>query len=130
MTEKLQMYKCEACGNIIQVLIPGEGKLVCCDKEMELLVPHTDEMLGEKHVPVFKKTDDGGAEIIVGSIPHPMTEEHYIMFIEKISEDKNFMKLKYLHPGDEPKMKLLKAHKNACANAYCNLHGFWEGKSD
>lgn len=125
MTEKLEMYKCAECGNIIQVIIPGTGSLECCEKEMELLVPQKDEMLGEKHVPVFRKTEDGGAEIIVGSIPHPMTEEHYIMFIEKISEDRNFMKLKYLHPGDEPKMELMKFHPNATANSYCNLHGFW-----
>lgn len=130
MTERLQLYKCEVCGNIVQVILEGEGELVCCGQPMNLMNPKkNDENANEKHVPIFVKTEDG-AEIRVGSTSHPMENEHYIMFIETISKDKNDMKLHYLYPQQEPKMFIKEVMDKAKALEYCNIHGLWEGESD
>jgi len=131
MTEKLELYKCDTCGNIVQVIINGEGTLVCCDLDMMLLKPNKkeDEMLNEKHVPVFIDIEGDKEDIKVGAVPHPMVDEHYIMFIEAISKDKDHMKLKYLHPGDEPHM-IHKKSGEIYALDYCNIHGLWEGQRD
>lgn len=130
MTERLQLYKCEVCGNIVQVILEGEGELVCCGQPMNLMKPKkNDENANEKHVPIFVKTEDG-AEIRVGSTPHPMENEHYIMFIETISKDKNDMKLHYLYPQQKPKMFIKEVMDKAKALEYCNIHGLWEGESD
>ena len=91
MSERLALYKCEVCGNLVQVLLSGGGELVCCGKPMTYLNPQdkSDEMLEEKHVPIFIHDESGKEFIQVGSTLHPMSEEHYIQFIETISEDKN-----------------------------------------
>ena len=98
MTEHLEIYKCEICGNIIEVLNAGYGTLVCCSQPMQKLEEHkNDETAQEKHVPIL--TSDGDKHTIrVGSIPHPMENEHYIMFIEAISHDKVWLKRKFLKP--------------------------------
>lgn len=128
MTEKLEMYRCDVCGNLVQVLISGEGELVCCGKPMVLINPNTSEDASlEKHVPVFIKDAEGRLEIQVGSVPHPMEDKHYIMFIETISGDKNHVALEYLHPEQEPKMRL-EMQEPEKAIAFCNIHGLWEGK--
>ncbi len=130
MTERLEMYRCNICGNLVQVILSGEGELVCCGQPMEHLNPNTsEEGAQEKHIPVYSKTENG-VEILVGSTPHPMIDEHYIMFIESISEDRNRMKLQYLHPGEEPKMFLTEEYGRETALEFCNIHGLWEGKSD
>lgn len=131
MTKILEMYKCNICGNIVEIVASGYGELVCCGEPMEHLKEHTkeEEMLGEKHIPFVTKTDNG-FDIKVGSIPHPMTDEHYIMFIETISEDKNHAQLQFLHPGDEPKMILQDKLGKTYAREFCNLHGLWEGNND
>jgi superoxide reductase len=133
MTEKFEMYRCEICGNFVQVLLEGDGELTCCGQAMTHLEPKgaDAEMLGEKHVPVFEDLGDGRGEIKIGSIPHPMTPEHQIMFIEAISKDKKCFKLKYLEPGDDPKMEIPHCFdKIGCAKEYCNLHGLWKGKKE
>lgn len=130
MTERLEMYKCEVCGNTVQIILEGFGQLVCCGQPMLKMTPKkSDETAQEKHVPVFVKTDDG-AEIRVGSTPHPMEDEHYIMFVETISKDKNRMQLQYLYPHQEPKMVVKEVIDKATALEYCNVHGLWEGESD
>lgn len=130
MTERLELYKCEVCGNTVQVILEGVGELVCCGKPMVKMEPHkNDENANEKHVPVFVKTDEG-TEIRVGANPHPMEDEHYIMFVETISEDKKRMQLQYLHPHQEPKMIVSEVIDKARALEYCNIHGLWEGESD
>lgn len=103
--QKLDLFKCDVCGNIVQTIIIGGGELVCCGQPMNRLEIKTkeDAML-EKHVPIFTKTEDGKDEIRVGEVLHPMKEEHHIVFIEAISEDKNNIQLKYLHSDEEPKM--------------------------
>lgn len=124
MTELMQIYKCNACGNIIEILSPGVGALVCCEKEMELLQEQTDEMKIEKHKPVI--TVKGETKTIrVGSIPHPMEEEHYIMFIEAISPDKKYLKRKYLKPHEAAEMEIKCIHSEITARELCNIHGLW-----
>ena len=105
--EKLDLYRCEICGNIVQVLFVGRGELVCCGEPMKKFEIQTREnAMLEKHVPIFMKDENGNDEIRVGEILHPMTQEHYIMLIEAISEDKNFVQIKFLSPEEEPKMSL------------------------
>lgn len=130
MTEKLELYKCNVCGNFVEVVLAGIGELVCCNEPMELQKANTKDAATEKHVPFFQKEDDE-LMIRVGSTPHPMEEEHYITFIEAISKDEKYVKRKYLHPGDAPELKLkcYDVH-NLTAREFCNLHGLWEAKYD
>lgn len=131
MTQRLEMYRCEICGNLVQVIIEGEGELFCCGKPMQLLHAKGKDAEGlEKHVPVFELKSDNGYEVLVGSEPHPMLPEHYIMFIETISQDKNYVHLKYLHPGEQAKMLLDRNYGKTLALEFCNIHGLWEGESD
>ena len=124
MTKRLEIYKCEICGNVIEVLIDGAGELVCCGKPMKLLQENTDDpVVGEKHVPVVVENDDGTVEVKVGSLPHPMTEEHYIMFVETISD--RARNLKYLYPYDKPAVTFDSKAKINFAREYCNIHGLW-----
>ncbi len=128
MTKKLEMYKCEICGNFVEVVLSGAGELVCCGKPMVLQVPNTTDAAGEKHVPFFVKEDD---ELLVkiGSVPHPMTAEHYIQFIEVVSKDEKYVKRKYLTPSEEAVFALKGYDIGALtAREYCNLHGLWEAK--
>ena len=90
MTEKLQVYKCEICGNIVEVLHEGNGELVCCGEPMKLLVENTVDAAREKHVPVIEKTASG-VKVMVGSAPHPMEESHYIEWIEVIIDGTNIL---------------------------------------
>lgn len=131
MTERLELYKCETCGNLVQVVLPGVGELVCCGKPMTLLKPHQiGEEFSEKHVPIFTATDKKGEEVRVGTTLHPMTEDHYIQFIEVISEGKNHLDLQYYAPFDMPIMILKDKLGDEKAQAFCNLHGLWEGDND
>lgn len=130
MTEKLEMYRCEICGNFVQVILNGDGELVCCGQPMQKLeAKNQEEAMMEKHIPVFVE-QDGGQEIRVGEVLHPMLPEHYIMFIESISEDKNNVQLKYLHPGEDPRMFLKEKSGKTLAKEFCNIHGLWEAQSD
>ena len=130
MTKKLEFYKCDVCGNFVEVVLSGAGELVCCNQPMVLQVPNTTDASGEKHVPFFVKQDDE-LEIRIGQATHPMTEEHYITFIEVNSKDERYVKRKYLYPGDEPEFTL-KCYDvgNLTAREFCNLHGLWEANYD
>lgn len=130
MTTKLQLYKCDICGNIVQILHEGEGELVCCGEVMRLLEPKREDNMQEKHVPVFLKCENGSEFIQVGSIPHPMIQEHYIEFIETVSDDKNCVNIKFLHPEDDPTMISNKPKNVNKAYEYCNIHELWEGERD
>ena len=122
MTERLQIYKCEICGNIVEVLHSGEGQLVCCGQEMKLLKEQMEEQGREKHVPVIERTDKG-IKVKVGSIPHPMEDNHYIEWIEAIADDKTM--LKFLKPGDKPEAEFEIKDQSVKARDYCNIHGLW-----
>lgn len=130
MTNLMELYKCEICGNIIEVVYPGYGTLVCCSQPMVNLIEHgDDETAQEKHVPVLT-IGDGEKIIRVGSLPHPMEPEHYIMFIEAISENKVWMKRKYLKPGDEPSLKFGDDGDKMITRELCNIHGLWSKNYD
>ena len=122
MAEKLQVYKCEMCGNIVEVLHGGQGELVCCDQPMKLMEEQTADASTEKHVPVVE-AGDAGVTVKVGSVPHPMEDEHHIEWVQIMSGD-NVYRI-FLKPGGAPEatFKLLKG--DISAREYCNVHGLW-----
>ena len=120
MTEQKQVYKCEVCGNIVEVLHAGGGTLVCCGQNMNLQEENTVDAAQEKHVPIIE-----GKKVKIGSTPHPMEEAHYIEWIEATSELGETCK-KFLKPGDKPEAEFLFKVKEA--RAYCNLHGLWKSE--
>lgn len=122
MTELLQIYKCDVCGNIVEMIHTGEGELVCCGQPMKLFTANTVDAAKEKHVPVKEKTD-GGLKVKVGSVPHPMEEKHYIEWIEIISGDKTYRQ--HLSPGQAPEA-VFPVEGEWTAREYCNLHGLWK----
>ena len=123
MAEHLQVYLCESCGNIIEVLHSGSGTLVCCEKKMLLKAENTVDAAREKHIPVIESMDKG-LKVKVGSAVHPMDENHYIEWIE-LSADGRFYR-KYLKPGDSPEAEFCMRADFFSARAYCNLHGLWK----
>jgi len=123
MAEKLEVYICEICGNIVEVLQGGVGELVCCDEPMKLLKANTVDAAKEKHVPVLEATDHG-IKVKVGSVAHPMEPKHFIMWIELIVEGRSYRT--YLKPGDAPEATFCIDAKEITARAYCNLHGLWK----
>jgi len=124
MAERLEVYKCELCGNIIEVLHGGAGELVCCGQPMVHQVENTVDAAKEKHVPVIEKVA-GGVKVKVGSVPHPMEEKHYIEWIELIVNGK--ADRQFLKPGQAPEAVFKVESKSATAREYCNLHGLWKG---
>jgi len=123
MAKKLEVYKCEVCGNIVEVLHAGQGTLVCCGQDMTLLVENTVDAAKEKHVPVIEKVD-GGYKVSVGSVPHPMEEKHYIEWIELIAGDAAYRQ--FLNPGGAPEAVFKVDADNVSAREFCNLHGLWK----
>ena len=123
MTEKLQVYKCEVCGNIVEVIHEGAGELVCCGQPMKLFVENTEDAAQEKHVPVIEKVD-GGFKVTVGSVAHPMEEKHYIEWIEIVADGKAYRQ--FLNPGDAPEAVFKIEAEKVTAREYCNLHGLWK----
>lgn len=124
MTERLQVYKCELCGNIVEMLHEGDGELVCCGQPMELYVENTTDAAKEKHVPVIEKIS-GGIKVKVGSVPHPTEDKHYIEWIELIAGEEVFRR--FLKPGDAPEAVFNVTADKVTARAFCNLHGLWKG---
>lgn len=123
MTERLGIYKCEKCGNIVEVLHAAAGKLVCCGEDMILMEVKTEVQEGkEKHVPVVEKTDNG-VRVKVGSIPHPMEEQHYIEWIQVVTDSKVLRK--FLKPGEAAEAEFETSEEIAYAREYCNVHGLW-----
>ncbi len=124
MTERLQIYKCEVCGNIVEVIHEGKGELVCCKQPMKLFVENTVDAAKEKHVPVVEKTAEG-IRVSVGSAAHPMEEKHYIEWIEIMADGKVYRQ--FLNPGDAPEATFSIDAEQITAREYCNLHGLWKG---
>jgi len=129
MTKRLEVYKCEICGNIVEVLHEGKGALVCCGEEMKLMEEQTDEQTAnqttEKHVPVMEKIPSG-IKVVVGSTLHPMEEKHYIEWIEVVTE--KGASRKFLKPGDKPEALFKDVEGLEKIREYCNIHGLWENK--
>lgn len=151
MTKLNEIYKCEVCGNITEVLHTGAGELVCCGQPMKLMEAKAKDegqekpsatsasvktsvdkkVMEDKHLPVIKELPadvcqgKDGAIITVGEVEHPMEETHYIEWIEVIAEDGKRGK-RFLKPGDKPQAEFYTRKKIIGARAYCNVHGLWE----
>ncbi len=123
MTAKKQVYKCNVCGNVVEVLHAGKGELVCCGQPMELLQEKTADVGLEKHVPVIEATRKG-VKVKVGEVPHPMEEKHYIEWIEVITDGDSCRK--FLKPGDKPEAEFEIGRQKVAAREYCNIHGLWK----
>ncbi len=126
MAEALQVYKCELCGNIVEVLHGGAGELVCCGEAMKLLKENTVDAAKEKHVPILERTADGW-RVIVGAVAHPMEEKHYIEWIELVADGQ--VHRAHLKPGDKPEAEFKVKAAKAYAREYCNLHGLWKAEA-
>ncbi|MFH1037627.1 MAG: desulfoferrodoxin [PVC group bacterium] len=125
MTKRFEIYKCEVCGNIVEVLHAGAGALVCCGQEMTLMEEKTADKTIEKHVPVIEEVQDGTV-VKVGSVPHPMADAHYIEWIQMISPDGVHAPRHFLKPGEPPETKFKMKPAGATAREFCNVHGLWK----
>ena len=123
MTVQKQVYRCNVCGNIVEVLHTGKGELVCCGQPMELLQEKVTDAGLEKHVPVIEATDSG-IKVKVGDVPHPMEEKHCIEWIEVITDGDDYRK--FLKPGDKPGAEFEIRPQKVIAREYCSLHGLWK----
>jgi superoxide reductase len=127
MLKKKTIYKCAKCGNIVESLWNGQPSLFCCGEEMKELVANTTDAAREKHVPVIERNGNK-VKVKVGSIPHPMTKEHYILFVELIAGDKV---LRHdFKEGDTVAEATFMVEEDVPLQAreYCNLHGLWGTK--
>ncbi|OIO40765.1 desulfoferrodoxin [Candidatus Pacearchaeota archaeon CG1_02_31_27] len=123
MTKRDEIYRCNICGNIVEVLHEGRGTLVCCGQNMELQTERLKDEGKEKHVPLIQKTNVG-IKVKIGSLPHPMEVRHYIEWIELTAD--GITHKKFLKPGDAPEAEFLCNGKILTARAYCNIHGLWK----
>jgi len=126
MAQKLEIYKCELCGNIVEVLHAGSGELVCCGQPMKLFKENSVDAAKEKHVPVIEKIADGYL-VKVGSVAHPMEEKHWIEWIELIADGKAYRQ--FLEPGQTPEATFCIQAAHVSVREYCNLHGLWKADS-
>jgi superoxide reductase len=124
MTALLEVYKCEICGNIVEMIHAGPGQLVCCGQPMKQFKENTVDAAKEKHVPVVEKVA-GGFKVKVGSVAHPMDEKHYIEWVEVIAGGKVYRQ--FLKPGEAPEAVFTIDAAEVTAREYCNLHGLWKG---
>ena len=123
MANRLEIYKCEVCGHIIEVLHEGKGTLVCCGQTMKVFKENTVDAAKEKHVPVIEKTADG-FKVMIGAVAHPMEEKHYIEWIELVADGVAYRK--FLKPGDAPEAVFCINASDVSAREYCNIHGLWK----
>lgn len=127
MTNKFELYKCNICGNVIEVLISGDGHPVCCGEEMEKLEVKNDTLnspdLTEKHSPKITRDDENN--IVVTVEKHPMEEKHYIQFVQIISDDNDEVITKFFHPKEEVRMNTNIENNDIKARSYCNIHGVY-----
>ena len=137
MSIKFGIYKCKVCGNIVQTLINGEGELVCCGEEMELLeYKYEENELGEIHVPEIYELHEGRETGICKEVKyvsvrkHPMTEEHYIQFIEVFDKEKSELRIKFFKPNETAEYNITDFNNVQLALELCNIHGLWRNKND
>lgn len=125
MTEKLEVYKCEVCGNMVEMLHAGAGELVCCGQPMRLFRENTVDAAREKHVPVGERAGSS-IRVRVGEVAHPMEEKHYIEWIEVVDGDRAYRR--FLQPGQAPEAEFCLDAARVTVREYCNLHGLWKGE--
>ena len=124
-TKLLEIYKCEVCGNIVEMMHAGAGELVCCEQPMKRFEANTVDAAKEKHVPVIERTADGFF-VKVGSVPHPMEDKHYIEWIELVADGKAYRQ--FLKPGEKAEAMFNIKATQITAREYCNLHGLWKAE--
>ncbi len=122
MIAKSQVYRCSVCGNMVEVVAVGGGTLVCCGQPMDLQQENTSDGAVEKHVPEYTH-QNGVVKVVVGSVVHPMLENHYIQWIEVITAKEVYRK--YLKAGEEPVAEFAIQEPVLKVREYCNLHGLW-----
>ncbi len=122
MPQLNEVYKCELCGNIVELVHGGVGALVCCNQKMVKLTENTVDAAKEKHVPVIEIGADS-ITVKVGSVAHPMLDEHYIEWVELIADGKVYRQ--NLNPGEAPEAVFPLIAEKLTAREYCNLHGLW-----
>ena len=122
VTEQFGIYKCLHCGNVVKVLHPAAGELICCSSAMRHMRENTVDAAQEKHLPQLSRTESS-LTAQVGSIPHPMEEQHYIEWIELLEEGRLCRQL--LAPGQAPRASFSDAQPPAAVREFCNLHGLW-----
>ncbi len=126
MAERMEVYKCEVCGNIVEVLHGSFGELVCCGKPMVKFEEKTADTSTEKHVPFIKREGDKYIVKVGENTAHPMEDKHYIEWIELVVDGAVYRK--FLNPGDAPEAVFEVAEgKEVSAREYCNIHGLWKG---
>lgn len=128
MTENEEIYRCNVCGNMVEVVHLGTGRLMCCGNQMALLEERKEGVGPEKHVPIIEKTDNG-VKIKIGSWPHPMEENHCIEWIELIADNQVYRKI--LMPGDKPEAEFKVDPEDISqieAREYCSIHGLWTSR--
>lgn len=126
MPNQNEVYKCDLCGNIVEVMHGGPGALVCCGEKMKLKTENTVDAAQEKHVPVIE-IGSNTITVKVGSVAHPMADEHFIEWIELIADGKVYRQ--NLSPGEAPEAIFPVIAKEVTAREYCNLHGLWSAAS-
>ena len=124
--KRLELYKCDICGNIVEIMHAGGPPLVCCNEKMKLQEENTVDAAKEKHVPVIEMAD-GKITVKVGSVPHPMEDKHYIQWVELIADGKAYTQ--FLKPGEKPEAVFELSASNVTAREYCNLHGHWKAEA-
>jgi superoxide reductase len=126
MTQLNQIYKCEVCGNIVEVLHTGNGELVCCGQTMILIEEQSEGEYSEKHAPVVEDLGEDRVKIKIGAVEHPMEEDHYIEWIEVVADGRVLRKT--LKPGDKPEREFTIEDRDFVVRMYCNIHGLWKNK--
>ncbi len=124
MVKIREIYKCNICGNIVEVLHAGVGELVCCGEPMKLMEEKTEDSTVEKHVPYIEKTSNGVLVKVGQNQDHPMIEEHHIEWIQIIADGAAYRK--FLKPGDKPQAEFEIKADAIDAREYCNVHGLWK----
>ncbi len=120
----MSKYVCSHCGTLVDILYKGGNIPVCCGEEMKPAVAKTEDFVKEKHVPYIERVD-GGVLVKVGKeVAHPMTEDHYIVFIEICADGIRMRKT--LKPGDAPEAFFKTDAKDIVAWEFCNKHGLWK----
>lgn len=123
MAKKLGVYKCDVCGNVVEVLTAGGADLMCCGQAMTQQAENTTDAAVEKHVPVLEKLENG-YKVTVGSVAHPMTDAHFIEWIDLSVGSAVYRQ--FLTPSDAPEAFFPVTEDGATARGYCNLHGLWK----
>ena len=123
-TQKLQVYKCKVCGNMVEVVHAAGGTMVCCNQTMTLLREGETDAAVEKHVPVITKLDNG-FKVAIGAIGHPMEDKHFIEWIELVADGRAYRE--FLKPGQPPEATFMIHADQVSAREFCNLHGLWKG---